>query len=68
VTYRIIGNDRDRGIEWAAPILETAYDDWDRASCLILEKDGDITAVAVYNNWRPKNSVEISIASVGGDG
>ncbi len=65
MTYRIIGNERERGICWAAPILETTPEDWDRASCLILEKNGDITAVAVYNNWRHSNSVEISIASVG---
>ena len=63
--YRIIGSERQRGLEWAIPMLTGTLNDWDRASCLILEKDGDITAVAVYNNWYPENSVEISIASVG---
>ena len=66
MTTRLIGNDRQRGLEWAVPRLNAGPGDWDRASCLILEKDGDITAVAVYNRWYPKNSVEISIAAVGG--
>lgn len=64
--YRIIGDQRSRGLEWSVPRLNAGQGDWDRASCLILEKDGDITAVAVYNNWYPKNSVEISIAAVEG--
>lgn len=64
--YRIIGNERHRGLRWAIPRLNTEVGNWDGASCLILEKHGDITAVAVYNHFYPKNSVEISIASVGG--
>ena len=64
--YRLIGNDRKRGLDWAVPRLEGGIGHWDNASCLILEKDGDITAVAVYNHYYPKNSVEISIAAVGG--
>lgn len=66
MTYRIIGNERKRGLEWAIPRLNTIHGDWSGASCLILERGGDITAVAVYNHWYPKNSVEISIASVSG--
>lgn len=65
MTFRLIGNERHRGLRWAIPRLNTIHGDWSGASCLILEKDGDITAVAVYNHWYPKNSVEISIASVG---
>lgn len=64
--HRIIGNDRQRGLAWAVPRLDAGSGHWEGASCLILEKDGDITAVAVYNHWYPKKSVEISIASVGG--
>lgn len=64
--YRIIGNDRRRGLGWAVPRLDAGTGHWDDASCLILERDGDIRAVAVYNRYYPKNSVEISIASVGG--
>lgn len=64
---RIIGNDRQRGLAWAVPMFEAGIGThWDDASCLILEKDGDITAVAVYNRFYPMNSVEISIASSGG--
>ena len=63
--YRLIGDNRKRGLEWAVPRLNTIHGDWSGASCLILERDGDITAVAVYNHWYPLNSVEISIASVG---
>lgn len=66
MSHRIIGNDRKRGLGWAIPRLEAGLGHWDTASCLILEKDGDITAVAVYNHFYPQNSVEISIASVGG--
>lgn len=64
--HRIIGNDRERGLAWAIPRLDAGIGHWDDASCLILEKDSEITAVAVYNRWYPKKSVEISIASVGG--
>lgn len=64
--FRIIGNERQRGLDWAIPRLDAGVGHWDDASALILEKDGVITAVAVYNRWYPKKSVEISIASVGG--
>lgn len=64
--YQIIGNQRQRGLEWAIPRLDAGVGHWDGASCLILEKGGSITAVAVYNHWYPKNSVEISIAAIGG--
>lgn len=64
--FRIIGNERQRGLDWAIPRLEAgAGVHWDDASALILEKDGDITAVAVYNRYYPANSVELSIASLG---
>jgi RimJ/RimL family protein N-acetyltransferase len=53
-------------LEWAIPRLNAGVGHWDGASCLILEKDGDITAVAVYNHWYPGTSVEISIASLPG--
>lgn len=66
MSYRIIGDNRTRGLEWAIPRLNAGPGDWDRASCLILEKGGDITAVAVYNNFYPTTSVEISIASLEG--
>lgn len=66
--YQIIGNQKARGLEWAIPRLGPAHGgNWDKASCLILEKDGDITAVAVYNHFYPRNSVEISIAAVSGN-
>ena len=67
MTFRIIGNDRKRGLEWAVPRLMAGEGvHWDDASCLILEKQGDIAAVAVYNRFYPGIAVEISIASVGG--
>lgn len=64
--HEIIGNQRQRGLEWAVPRLNAGPGHWDDASCLILERGGSITAVAVYNRWYPKNSVEISIAAIGG--
>lgn len=64
--YRIIGNQRQRGLEWAIPRLDAGVGHWDGASCLILERGGSITAVAVYNHYYPKKSVELSIASIGG--
>lgn len=64
--FRIIGNERRRGLDWAIPRLDAGVGHWDGASSLILEKDGVITACAVYNHFYPMNSVEISIASSGG--
>ena len=64
--WRIIGDQRQRGLEWAVPRLGAGPGNWDTASCLILEKHGDITAVVVYNHWYPKNGVEISVAAIGG--
>lgn len=62
--HRIIGNERERGLKWAIPRLN-ATGDWDRASCLILEKDNDIAACVVYSRVYPKTSADISVASVG---
>jgi RimJ/RimL family protein N-acetyltransferase len=67
MTYRIIGNQRQRGLDWAIPKLDAGVGHWDGASCLILERGGSITAVAVYNHYYPKNSVSISLAAIGGN-
>lgn len=66
MSYRIIGNDRARGIEWAIPRLSSWIGGWDKASCLIHEKDNDIIACVVYNNWQPLDSTEISVAAADG--
>lgn len=64
--FRISGNQRQRGLDWAVPKLGTGdVARWDKASCLILEKGNDIVACVVYTNWHLANSVEISIASLG---
>lgn len=54
-------------MEWAIPRLGDCWlGDWGRASTLIHEKDGEILAVVVYNNWNPGNSAELSVAAVDG--
>lgn len=67
VGYRIIGNQRERGIEWAVSRFPVFPGTWDTASALIQEKDGGIIACVVYNHWYPANSVEMSIAAVDGE-
>jgi RimJ/RimL family protein N-acetyltransferase len=62
--WRIIGNQRERGVTWAKdrfPHIQEG-EDWSKASALILERAGNITAVVLYNNFWPGNSVEASIA------
>ena len=66
MTYRIIGNQRERGKAWAIPRLNAGPGNWDGASALILEKDNDIIACVLYNRWYPATSVEISVASLEG--
>lgn len=68
IAFRIIGNQRERGIDWAAARFSfPRYEgDWDRASALILERDGEIVASVLFHNWYPGNSVEISVAAVDG--
>lgn len=64
--YRIIGNQRQRGLDWAVPRLNLpSLGSWDRASCLIHEKDLDIIACVVYNHFDPGNAVELSVAAEG---
>lgn len=60
---RIIGNERERGLQWLMPRLELGHGHWDTASCLFLEKDGAIVACVAYNHWYPETSVEISVAA-----
>jgi hypothetical protein len=64
VSWRIIGDQRDRAIAWAAPRFPHPPEggSWEKASALILERDGNITAVVLYNNFWPGNSVDASIA------
>lgn len=67
MTYRIIGNDRKRALEWAlGQFPNPVPGDFDKASALILEKDCTIRAVVVYSHWYPATSVQISVASLGG--
>lgn len=66
MALRIIGNQRERAINWSIPRFPPFPGLWDDASALILEKDNDILACVLYNHWYPANSVEISIAAVEG--
>lgn len=64
--YRIIGNQRQRGLDWAVPRLNLpSLGSWDKASCLIHEKDLHIIGCVVYNNFDPGNAVELSVAAEG---
>jgi RimJ/RimL family protein N-acetyltransferase len=54
-------------LEWAIPRLSSWIGGWDKASCLIHEKDGEIIACVVYNNWKPLDSAEISVAAAHGE-
>ena len=60
---RIVGNDRHRGVEWAARRIPDLPGHWDDASSLFLEKDGQIIACVLYNHWYPGISVDISVAA-----
>ena len=66
---RIIGNQKQRALEWAKPYwpgISLNTDEWGRFSALILEKDGDIQAAVLYKNYIPANSIESHIAAVAG--
>lgn len=59
----IVGNDRRRGVDWAAKRIHDGLGHWDDASSLFMEKDGEIIACILYNHWYPGVSVEMSVAS-----
>ena len=65
-SFRIIGDQRERGIAWAAPRFRQSPGDWDRASCLLLENANNILACVLYSHWYPANSVQMHIAAVDG--
>ena len=60
---RIVGDQRQRGLEWIVPRLDAGVGHWETASTLFMEKQGEIIACVAYNNWYPGISVEISVAA-----
>lgn len=60
---RIVGDQRKRGLDWLVPRLDAGFGNWDTASSLFMEKNGEIIACVAYNNWYPALSVEISVAA-----
>lgn len=60
---RIVGDNRQRGLEWAVPRLGAGPGHWDDASTLYMERHGEIIACVIYNRWYPGISVEISVAA-----
>lgn len=63
----IIGNQKERAAEWAAGRFPGSdpTPGWGYFTALLVEKDGDILAAVIYNNFS-SNSLDMHVASVEG--
>ena len=68
MTAVIVPNDTVRAMAWAASRWpETAQNhDWGPHNTIHMERGGCITAVVVYNNFIPTNSIDMHVAAVDG--
>lgn len=67
--FRIIWNEKGRAAEWIWSRIPGIKErvDWGRFSSLIHQKNGDICAVVIYNNWNPETAIEMHVAAAAGE-
>lgn len=66
VTYRIIGNDKQRALAWAnGRFPETPHEPYWGPWCetLISDFNGEILAVVIYNNLNPDHYLDMHVVS-----